>query len=62
MSKDTDFYQRSLVSGIPPKVILLRVGNSSTSRIAALIRQRFSTISAFHEDAETAFLVLRSES
>jgi predicted nuclease of predicted toxin-antitoxin system len=29
-SKNTDFYQRSLVFGAPPKVIWLRVGNAST--------------------------------
>ncbi len=27
VSKDTDFYQRSLVHGSPPKVVWLRVGN-----------------------------------
>ena len=33
VSKDSDFHQRSLLYGHPPKFIYLRVGNCSTSRI-----------------------------
>ena len=32
VSKDSDFQQRSLLSGAPPKFIWLRVGNSVRSR------------------------------
>ena len=32
-SKDTDFYQRAIVFGHPPKFICLRVGNCPTSLI-----------------------------
>jgi predicted nuclease of predicted toxin-antitoxin system len=43
-SKDTDFYQRSLVYGAPPKVIWLRVGNGSTAAVAALLRERYVVV------------------
>ncbi len=37
-SKDGDFHQFGLLLGPPPQVIWLRVGNSSTSDIEALLR------------------------
>jgi len=36
-TKDDDFRSLSLVRGAPPKVIYLRVGNSSTAAIAAVL-------------------------
>lgn len=57
-SKNTDFYQRSLVFGAPPKVIWLRIGNSTTSVIAELLRQRLPTVHSFYEDSEATFLPL----
>ncbi|MGH8549800.1 MAG: DUF5615 family PIN-like protein [Methylococcales bacterium] len=35
VSKDADFYQRSLLYGVPPKIIWLRIGNAPTSTIAS---------------------------
>ena len=35
VSKDSDFQERSVLRGSPPKVIWLRIPNSSTSEIAA---------------------------
>ena len=40
VSKDTDFYQRSILLGHPPKSIWLRVGNCPTSLITTLLRSR----------------------
>jgi predicted nuclease of predicted toxin-antitoxin system len=36
VSKDSDFYDRSLLYGAPPKVIWLKVGNCSTTSIEQL--------------------------
>ncbi|MGH8606795.1 MAG: DUF5615 family PIN-like protein [Gammaproteobacteria bacterium] len=58
ISKDTDFYQRSLVFGAPPKVVWLRIGNVSTAAIAALLRQRYVAVRRFYEDADATFLPL----
>jgi predicted nuclease of predicted toxin-antitoxin system len=37
VSKDSDFHQRSLLYGHPPKFIYLRVGNSPTSTIVKFL-------------------------
>jgi predicted nuclease of predicted toxin-antitoxin system len=57
-SNDTDFYQRSLVHGSPPKVIWLRIGNGSTAAVAALLRERYLVVRRFAEDAQATFLPL----
>ncbi len=57
-SKDTDFYQRSMVLRAPLKVVWLRVGNVSTAAVAALLRQRYVTVRRFYEDPDTTFLPL----
>lgn len=58
VSKDTDFQQRALLYGYPPKVIWLRLGNCSTATVAALLRSRFADIQAFDADPVAAFLAL----
>lgn len=57
-SKDSDFQQRALLFGHPPKVIWVRVGNCTTSAIAELLRARHEDIIAFESDPVAAFLVL----
>jgi predicted nuclease of predicted toxin-antitoxin system len=37
--KDADFYQRSLMFGTPPKVVWLRIGNTSTEEVSSLLRR-----------------------
>ena len=58
VSKDSDFYQRSLLFGHPPKVVWIRRGNCSTADIEALVRSHFDNIRKFKDDAQEAFLVL----
>jgi len=57
-SKDSDFHQRSLLFGAPPKLVFLRIGNCSTNRIAELLRDSFALISAFEADVNTSVLIL----
>ena len=58
VSKDIDFQQRALLYGHPPKVIWVRLGNCSTSSVAALIRLRIADIAAFNADPTASFLAL----
>jgi predicted nuclease of predicted toxin-antitoxin system len=58
VSKDTDFYQRSIVFGFPPKFIWLRVGNCPTSLITNLLRSRYEIIRQFVESETESLLVL----
>jgi predicted nuclease of predicted toxin-antitoxin system len=58
VSKDTDFYQRSIVFGHPPKFIWLRVGNCPTSLITNLLRSRHELMREFIESQTESLLVL----
>jgi predicted nuclease of predicted toxin-antitoxin system len=58
VSKDTDFQQRALLHGHPPKVIWVRLGNCPTAAVAALLRSRLADIQAFEADPLASFLAL----
>lgn len=58
VSKDLDFYDMSLLLGGPPKMIRLRVGNCSTSRVEHLLRDYSAAIFAFGSKSDETFLVL----
>jgi predicted nuclease of predicted toxin-antitoxin system len=58
VSKDSDFHQRSLVFGHPPKLIFMRVGNCATVQIIEMLRANFILISAFDSDPTASILVL----
>ena len=57
-SKDTDFHQRAIVFGHPPKFIWLRVGNCQTSLITDLLRSRYPVIRQFIQSETESLLVL----
>ncbi len=58
VSKDSDFHQRSLLYGHPPKFIYLRIGNSPTSKIIQILRDKFDIISQFGNQESESILVL----
>lgn len=58
-SKDTDFYERSLVFGSPPKIVWLRTGNSTVAETITLLRNQYIVVRHFAEDKEATFLALR---
>ncbi|MCE9544879.1 MAG: DUF5615 family PIN-like protein [Planctomycetia bacterium] len=58
VSKDSDFEQRSLLYGHPPKVIWIRMGNCATTAMEQLLRARISNLRAFELDATASVLVL----
>ncbi len=58
VSKDSDFQQRALLYGHPPKVIWVRLGNCTTTAVAALLRARHDDVLAFEADITAALLVL----
>lgn len=59
VSKDSDFHQRSLVFGPPPKLAWLCVGNASTGEIERLVRERYENIRLFIESPDGAILVVQ---
>lgn len=58
VSKDSDFHQRSLLYGHPPKFVYLRIGNSPTSKITQILRDNFDTIIQFGEREAESLLML----
>jgi len=58
VSKDSDFHQRSLTFGPPPKVIWIQRGNCSTDDIIEILRSHAEDIHVFAESSESAFLEL----
>lgn len=58
VSKDSDFQERSVLAGQPPKFIWLRVANCSTSQIERLLRTAFPVIKRFVRENEESCLVL----
>jgi predicted nuclease of predicted toxin-antitoxin system len=58
ISKDSDFHQRSLLYGHPPKFIYLRIGNSPTSKIVQILRDNLDTITQFDRSGTESILVL----
>jgi len=58
VSKDSDFYQRSLLFGHPPKVIWIKRGNCSTDDVEAILRKHFQDVKDFYEDVYESFLIL----
>lgn len=58
VSKDSDFHQRSFLSAPAPKVIWIRLGNCTTTQIAALLRDNAADVHAFLRDPLGSFLAL----
>ena len=56
VSKDADFSDMSVVRGLPPKVIWLRLGNCSTNDIEQTLRSAYTQITAFANDVTVGVL------
>ena len=53
MSKDADFYERSMRLGAPPKVIWVRLGNCSTAAVEMLLRNSEQAVTRFADGEES---------
>jgi predicted nuclease of predicted toxin-antitoxin system len=58
VSKDSDFQQRSLLYGHPPKFVWLRVGNCPVKAIEDLLRRHSAAIHTFDQDPVKSHLML----
>ena len=59
LTKDKDVVNLSLTLGSPPKVVLLQIGNCSTSQIERIIRSNAVRFSEFDSDSKRSLLLLR---
>ena len=58
VSNDEDFHQLSFLHGHPPKVVWLRLGNSTTDQILATLRAHVQDIRDFGDDPDSAILII----
>lgn len=58
VSKDSDFAQRALLLGHPPKVVWLRIGNCPTPAVALLLKVHHVVILSFLSDPTLSLLAL----
>jgi predicted nuclease of predicted toxin-antitoxin system len=58
VSKDSDFYQRGLLYGYPPKFVWLRIGNCTRESLVTLLITHAEDIRAFCADLVESILVL----
>jgi predicted nuclease of predicted toxin-antitoxin system len=58
VTKDADYGEMHALLGGPPKVIWVRRGNCSTSRVASILRIHFEEICHFETDPESGVLTL----
>lgn len=61
VTQDSDFYERSLIYGYPPKVLWLRTGNTSTQNLHNLLKKHIPEILLFIDfiAATVILLILR---
>ena len=58
VSKDSDFHERSLLFGYPPKVVWIRRGNCATAEIEAMLREHAPELQRLEVDPVAAYLIL----
>lgn len=58
VSKDKDFHARALVSGPPPKVVWLRLGNCDVLTVAQTLRSNATAINVLRADSSVAILII----
>lgn len=58
VSQDADFLEMGLVKGFPPKLIWIRIGNSTTNEIEKVIRDNYLSIRKFIEASKDFCLEL----
>ena len=59
VTQDSDFNERSLIYGYPPKVIWIRVGNISTRNIKTLLVSYHKELTLFNIDKNLGTYILK---
>ena len=59
VSKDSDFADRSVLQGAPPKVIWIRSGNCTTAVVEMLLRNSAQAVMRFVDGEETCLVLGR---
>ena len=59
VTKDSDYNELSIFNGHPPKVILLKIGNSKVQAIEEIIRKHVTRLKSFIEKDDLGLVELR---
>jgi predicted nuclease of predicted toxin-antitoxin system len=58
VTKDSDFHERSVLYGAPPKVVWIRRGNCTTRQILDILRNHAADIETLGASQDATFLIL----
>ena len=58
VTQDSDFNERSLLFGYPPKIVWLKCGNTATRHVLEILKQRRDDLLAFESDPQSGCLEL----
>ncbi|HSP87997.1 MAG TPA: DUF5615 family PIN-like protein [Ignavibacteriaceae bacterium] len=58
VTKDSDFNEKAVIKGFPPKTLWIKKGNCSTNEIEKILRNKFLEIKNFSEDIHNSILIL----
>jgi predicted nuclease of predicted toxin-antitoxin system len=58
VSKDSDFYDKSILFGHPPKVVWIRRGNCANRQIQLLLRNKAEAVAAFDQNPDVSFITI----
>lgn len=58
VTKDADFNDLSVLYGAPPKIVWLRIGNTTTTQIEQVLRLHYTRIITFDEDTTASLLTI----
>ena len=58
VTQDSDFHERSLIYGYPPKILWLRTGNTSTENIKNLLLKNSQKIKVFYTNKELSCFII----
>lgn len=61
VSKDRDFFERSLVYGMPPQVVFLQVGNCSNDQLIEILGRSWDDIAAAIRNDRPLVMVTRTD-
>jgi predicted nuclease of predicted toxin-antitoxin system len=56
VSKDSDFYEKSILYGHPPKIILIKRGNCTNRQIQLILRNKATFIADFYQNDDVSFI------
>lgn len=56
VSKDSDFYEKSIFLGHPPKIVWIKRGNCTNRQIQLILRNKAEAITEFCQNDEVSFI------